>query len=172
MNASTMIPLACMASYSIYIYDPNGQEFPQHAHPEDLAELPDNSVVSERAALSDLTSTSASGMSSASSKVLRIAQQIELLKISSKKNDVEGTTKPSMGSMGKHEKGTPPEKAPLPGSGTKSKAHQAVELILQKAKNRRLASAHGHDHKENRAPCEALAECIHGRAKVPDFVTF
>lgn len=111
-------------------------------------------------------------MSSASSKVLRIAQQIELLKISSKKNDVEGTTKPSMGSMGKHEKGTPPEKAPLPGSGTKSKAHQAVELILQKAKNRRLASAHGHDHKENRAPCEALAECIHGRAKVPDFVTF
>lgn len=119
--------------------------------------------------MSDLTSTSASGVSSsASSKVLRIAQQIELLKISSKNNGAQSTAKPSMGSMGKHDPGTLPENAPLPVLGT-SKAHQEVALILQKAKNRRLASAHGNDDKENLPP----PECIQNRAKdMPDFVTF
>ena len=141
-----------------------------------MAELPDNSVVSETAALSDLTSTSASGVSSSASslKVLRIAQQIKSLKLSSfEKKPTECTINPSMEPTGKQDQGTPSEKEPLPALGTKCKGHEAVALILQKAKNRRLALANGkNDQKENRPPCEALAECSHSRGKgAPDFVT-
>lgn len=131
------------------------QESPQGGHHLDLTELPDSSAVSEARALSDL-STSASSV--VSSKMARVAKQLESLKLSG------GTTKSVMKTCEQHA-GDPPL-LDLPAVGATCNPQDTVALILARAKERRLS-------KENQKPEEVApssSDAPLDRKSVPAFV--
>lgn len=131
------------------------KESPQGGHHLDLTELPDSSAVSEARALSDL-STSASSV--VSSKMARVAKQLESLKLSG------GTTKSVMKTCEQHA-GDPPL-LDLPAVGATCNPQDTVALILARAKERRLS-------KENQKPedvAPSSSDAPLDRKSVPAFV--
>lgn len=131
------------------------QDSPQKGHHLDLTELPDSSAVSEARALSDLSTSACSGVSS---KMDRIAKQLQSLKLSG------ATTKSVMKTNGNHAGDLP--LLDLPAVGATSNPQDTVAFILGRAKERRLSKENQKPDSVTPSPLDALPDA----KSVPDFV--
>ena len=135
------------------------QDSPQRGHHQELTELPDSSAVSEARALSDLSTSASSGVSS---KMARVAKQLESLKLSGAK---------STSAMKTSEKNHGGEKVPLLDLHMKdANPRDAVALILARAKARRLSKQNPEPQNVAPSPSDALSERTLAEQSVPEFV--
>ena len=115
------------------------------------------------AGVTDVSTSASSDLGSSGEKLARIVGQLQSLKVAV---GVPPTTKPKSSTVGSTDGGDD-QKEELPFGGTGYTPKQRVALILERAKNRRLA-------KQNHEPNPPLVDSIPARAddseRVPDYV--